>query len=345
MIEEASVKEKRKSPIDGLQGGKRASGMGVDAAADRHRGHAASMMQDTGYVLQGEQASSAGRFVFSLVVFGVAFCAVFFAGSALSGGFSLVVLVIAIVVSILATMSMHIAFDWERVVVMRFGAFNHVAGPGFYFMMPVIDQVAMSIDMRIRVTPIVAEETLSSDLVPLDVDAVLFWMVYDAHAACTEISGFSASVSLAAQAALRDAIGRACASEVTMRREQLDNELKNMLAEQVGAWGIEIADVKVRDIRVPKELQDVMSREAQAEQKRKARITLMEAEQDVFDMLGEISAKHGGDEEAMRIRAMHLLYESVSDTGGTVVIPSSFSEGFGDILPEDVVERIRKGTA
>lgn len=334
--------EKRKGHSGNCRDGGRTLDSGGGATAGRWRTHAQPMMQDSSYALQGEQASSAGSFVFSLVVFGLTFCVVFFVGSALSGGFSLIVLLVVIVVSILAAMSMHIAFDWERAVVMRLGAFSHVAGPGFYFVIPVIDQVAMSIDMRIRVTPIVAEETLSSDLVPLDVDAVLFWMVYDAHAACTEISGFSASVSLAAQAALRDAIGRACASEVTMRREQLDKELKRMLADQVGAWGIEITDVKVRDIRVPKELQDVMSREAQAEQKRKARITLMEAEQDVFDMLGDISAKHGGDQDAMRIRAMHLLYESVSDTGGTVVIPSSFSEGFGDIFPEDVAERIRK---
>lgn len=342
MIKEVPMVGKGKKRIGDGRGGRRTLDNNTEVIADRQRAHGMRAIRDADYAHQDEQASSAGGFVFSLVIFALAFCAVFFLGSALSGGFSLVVLVVAVVISVLVAMSMHIAFDWERVVVMRFGAFSRVAGPGFYFLLPVIDQVAMSVDMRIRVTPIIAEETFSSDLVPLDVDAALFWMVYDAHAACTEINGFTTSVSMAAQAALRDAIGRACATEVTMRREQLDNELKRMLADQVGAWGIEIVDVKVRDIRVPKELQDVMSCEAQAEQKRKGRITLMEAEQDIFDMLGEISAKHGDDENAMRIRAMHLLYESVSDTGGTIVLPSSFSEGFGDILPEDVTTRMGK---
>lgn len=190
-----------------------------------------------------------------------------------------------------------------------------------------------------------AEETLTSDLVPLDVNAALFWMVYDPQAACTEVRNFAVSVDMAAQAALRDAIGRASVAEVAMRRNQLDSELKRVLEEQAEPWGVQIVDVKIRDILVPKELQDVMSAEAQAEQQRKARVTLMEAEQDVFDLIGDISAEHGNDENALRIRAMHLLYESVSKTGGTVVVPSSFSEGFGDILPEDAkkaTETLRK---
>ena len=282
-----------------------------------------------------ERASDAGGFVFSLVMFTVPFFAVFFGCGAAMGQLSIGSLVGALVAGAVCAMALHIAFDWERVVITRFGAFNRVAGPGLYFTIPIVEQKTMSVDMRVRTTPILAEETLTADLVPLDVDAVLFWMVYDPQAACTEVRNFAVSVDMAAQAALRDAIGRASVAEVAMRRNQLDRELKQVLEEQAEPWGVQIVDVRIRDILVPKELQDVMSAEAQAEQQRKARVTLMEAEQDVFDLIGDISEQHGDDENALRIRAMHLLYESVSKTGGTVVVPSSFSEGFGDVLPDD----------
>ena len=282
-----------------------------------------------------ERASDAGGFVFSLIMFALPFATVFFGSGWAAGNLSIPVLVAALAVGALCAMTFHIAFDWQRVVVTRFGAFNRIAGPGLYVTIPIIEQKTMSVDMRIRTTPILAEETLTSDLVPLDVNAALFWMVYNPQAACTEVRNFAASVDMAAQAALRDAIGRASVAEVAMRRNQLDSELKRVLEEQAEPWGVQIVDVKIRDILVPKELQDVMSAEAQAEQQRKARVTLMEAEQDVFDLIGDISAEHGNDENALRIRAMHLLYESVSKTGGTVVVPSSFSEGFGDVLPDD----------
>lgn len=282
-----------------------------------------------------ERASDAGGFVFSLIMFALPFAAVFFGGGWITGRLSIGLLAAALAAGALCAMTLHIAFDWQRVVVTRFGAFNRIAGPGLYATIPVIEQKTMSVDMRIRTTPILAEETLTSDLVPLDVNAALFWMVYDPQAACTEVRNFAASVDMAAQAALRDAIGRASVAEVAMRRNQLDSELKRVLEEQAEPWGVQIVDVKIRDILVPKELQDVMSAEAQAEQQRKARVTLMEAEQDVFDLIGDISAEHGDDENALRIRAMHLLYESVSKTGGTVVVPSSFSEGFGDVLPDN----------
>ena len=234
----------------------------------------------------------------------------------------------------LATTSAHIAQQWERVVVLRLGKFNRVSGPGLYWTIPIIEQNAMRVDTRIRSTTFGAEETLTSDLVPINVNAVLFWMVWDAKAACTEVGDFSRAVELAAQTALRDAIGRAGAAEVAIRREQLDRELKSTLEEKVALWGITILSVEVRDILLPEELQDVMSLEAQAEQRKKARIILMEAEQDISDMLDDISKTYDANDSALRLRTMHLLYESVRETGGTVVVPSSFSEGFGDVLPD-----------
>ena len=175
---------------------------------------------------------------------------------------------------------------------------------------------------------------------PLDVNAVLLWMVYDAKAACNEVSDFTRTVELAAQAALRDAIGRLTAAEVAIRREQLDADIKQALEDEASQWGVAVLSVKVRDILLPAALHDVMSLEAQAEQRRKARIILMEAEQDISAMAAELGEVYGGGDAALRLRAMHLLYESVRETGGTVVVPSSFSEGFGDVLPDKVKQKM-----
>lgn len=280
-----------------------------------------------------ERPSSAGPLLFSAFVFIVVFAIV---ASALSFaiGVSAASFILAALVAVLATMSVHIAHQWERVVVLRLGAFNRVSGPGLFWTIPIVEQNVMRVDTRVRVTAFGAEETLSADLVPLNVNAVLFWTVWDAKAACMEVGDFSRAVELAAQTALRDAIGRGTAAEVAIRREQLDRELRRVLEEKVSAWGITVLSVEVRDILLPRELQDVMSLEAQAEQRKKARIILMEAEQDICEMMEAMSGTYAGNDAAMRLRAMHLLYESVRETGGTVVVPSSFSEGFGDILPK-----------
>lgn len=281
-----------------------------------------------------ERASSSGALLFSATVFVVAFAIVVGAFYLATGGMSAAGLAIAALAAVLGTMSVHIAHQWERVVVLRLGAFNRVSGPGLFWTIPIIEQNVMRVDTRVRVTAFGAEETLSADLVPLNVNAVLFWTVWDAKAACTEVGDFVRAVELAAQTALRDAIGRGTAAEVAIRREQLDRELRRVLEEKVSAWGITVLSVEVRDILLPKDLQDVMSLEAQAEQRKKARIILMEAEQDICEMMDAMSETYAENDAAMRLRAMHLLYESVRETGGTVVVPSSFSEGFGDILPK-----------
>ena len=167
-------------------------------------------------------------------------------------------------------------------------------------------------------------------------DAVLYWMVWDAEKACMEISNYSLAVQLAAQTALRDAIGRSSVAEITIRRNQLDKELTQVLDEKTSEWGITVLSVEIRDIVVPEALQEAMSLEAQAEQRKKARIILMEAEQSISEMAKEVGEAYDDNDSALAIRRMHLMYESVRDTGGTVVVPSSFAEGFGDVFPDDV---------
>ena len=298
-----------------------------------------------GHIDTGKRrASRNGAVVFAIVVFAVAFGLVLAATQVLLGGIGLGALVAAAIVGWLASSSVHIVLEWEKAVVLRFGKFNRIAGPGLYCCIPFAEYAAIHVDQRIMTASFSAEAALTADLVPLDVNAVLFWHVWDAKAACIEVGDFTRAVELAAQTALRDAIGRASVAEVAIRREQLDRELKRVLEEKVAPWGITVLSVEIRDILLPKELQDVMSLEAQAEQRKKARIILMEAEQDICEMMDDMGDTYAKNDAALRLRAMHLLYESVRETGGTVVVPSSFSEGFGDVLGDAAKDVLGKGS-
>ena len=313
-------------------------GCGAQGATTWHRGF---MTPDPATEIVGERASNAGVILFSVItfamVFGLGLAVCWFA----VGAVTLIGLLVSLILAALVSGSVHIAQQWERVVVLRLGKFNRVSGPGLFWTIPLVEQNVLRVDTRVRVTTFGAEETLTADLVPMNVNAVLFWHVWDAKAACVEVGDFTRAVELSAQTSLRDAIGRAGAAQVAIRREQLDRELKRVLEEKVAPWGVTVLSVEVRDILLPKELQEVMSLEAQAEQRKKARIALMEAEQDITEMLDEMGEVYGENDAAMKLRAMHLLYESVSETGGTVVVPSSFSEGFSDVLPDAVKDALR----
>ena len=208
-----------------------------------------------------------------------------------------------------------------------------MAGPGLYLTIPFIEQTALKADQRIMVTGFGAEETLTSDLVPINVDAVLFWMVWDAKKACLEVENYYNSVSLAAQTALRDAI----------RRNQLDQELQEVIEERTSVWGITVMSVEIRDIVIPQDLQEAMSAEAQAEREKNARMVLAEVEKDISSMLVDAANVYDENELAVRLRTMHLLYESVKNSGGTVVIPSAYSEGFADAGLDRALDSLKTG--
>ena len=278
------------------------------------------------------KTSQSGPLVFSAFVFALFFVVAIAAGVALVRGIDVWVVLVAFGVASLAAMSIHIAMQWEKVVVMRFGKFHRIRSAGLYFTIPFVDQTALRADQRVVVTGFGAEETLTSDLVPINVDAVLFWMVWDAQKACLEVENYYNSVSLAAQTALRDAIGRATASEVAVRRNQLDEELQRVIEEKTSLWGITILSVEIRDIIIPQGLQEVMSVEDQAELEKNARMILAEVERDISEMLMDAAQVYEKSEVALRLRTMHLLYESVKGSGGTVVVPSAYSEGFNDSL-------------
>lgn len=288
-------------------------------------------------------ASQNGSLVFSAFIAVAVFACALFACYAVEGAFSVWGLLIALVVAWAATMTVHIAMQWEKVVIFRFGKFNRMVGPGLYVTIPFVEQTALKADQRIMVTGFGAEETLTSDLVPINVDAVLFWMVWDAQKACLEVENYYNAVSLAAQTALRDAIGRASVSEVAIRRNQLDQELQEVIEERTSSWGITVLSVEIRDIVIPQDLQEVMSAEAQAEREKNARMVLAEVEKDISAMLVDAANVYEENDVALRLRTMHLLYESVKGSGGTVVIPSAYSEGFTDASLDRMAESLKRG--
>ena len=261
----------------------------------------------------------------------VVFACVLGGGFALTGEFNVWWLLGALVVAWAATMCAHIAMQWEKVVIFRFGKFNRMAGPGLYLTIPFIEQTALKADQRIMVTGFGAEETLTSDLVPINVDAVLFWMVWDPKSACTEVKNYYDAVFWAAQTTLRDGVGSIDIAELSTRRKALDEEIKAELVQKTETWGVTVVSVEIRDIVIPTELQDALSKEAQAERERNARVTLAEAEEDVSEMFVRATRNYKAEDGAVQLRAMNMLYDGVKEKGGLVLVPTSLADAFGEI--------------
>ena len=303
----------------------------VNMRTNRHRDDNLDSLQDEAM----QHASRNGVYFLQLAAFLAVFAIVIGIWQLICESIGLWAVIVATAIALLAVSCMHIAQQWERIVVLRLGKLHAVKGPGLFFTIPLIEYCTMRVDTRVRSTAFGAEETLTNDLVPLDVDAVLFWMVHDAEKACTVVDDYSRLVLRSAQTILRDAIGRANAAEVTSRRNQLDRELKRSLEEKVAPWGITVMSVEIRDILLPKELQDVMSMEAQAEQKKKARLILMEAEAGIGEMMSDIAPSYENDDTAMELRKMHLLYEGIRDGKGSIVVPSNWGESLGEQLKQN----------
>lgn len=274
-----------------------------------------------------------GSAVFGIVVFVVFACA---AGIPSWFAFGWPAFIVAAVVGLVAISTVHFAYEWERIVVLRFGTFSRIVEPGLYFTIPVIEQVALHVDQRINVTPFLNERALTSDLAPVDVDAVVFWMVWDAKAAYTQVVDYPNAVSWSAQTALRDAIGQINLTDVPIKRLQIDHEVQERLEDKVSEWGISIISVEIRDIVLPDDLQNAMSRAAQAERERDARIILAEAEKESSHMFVEAAESYRDCEIALQLRMANLLYEGVKEHGGMVIVPSSFTDSI------DSIEKIAK---
>jgi regulator of protease activity HflC (stomatin/prohibitin superfamily) len=238
-------------------------------------------------------------------------------------------LVVMGAIGVLAMPAPRIAQQWERAVVLRFGRFVGLRGPGLFFIVPFVDRVASLIDQRTITTSFAAEQTLTSDTVPVNVDAVLFWLVHDAERAALEVQDYEQAVSWAAQTALRDIIGRTTLTDLLRGRERIESELQHLIDQRSNPWGVTVSSVEMRDVVIPGALQDAMSREAQAAREKQARIILGQAELEIAHSFREAARSYHEDPTALHLRAMNMLYEGLKEKGALMVIPSSAVESMG----------------
>ncbi len=239
------------------------------------------------------------------------------------------ILIATTIVALLVAPAIQIAYQWERAVLLRFGKFRGMRKPGLFVLVPVIDKVAQFVDQRIRVTDFTAETTLTADTVPVNVDAIAFWMVWDAQKAVLEVEHFDEAVVLSAQTALRNAIGKNDLAVLLSERDRLGREIQQLLDEKTNAWGITTQAVEIRDIIIPKGLEDAMSRQAQAERERQSRIILGTAETEIAEKFAKASEHYRDNAVALHLRAMNMVFEGLRQKGSMIIVPSTAVETMG----------------
>ena len=239
------------------------------------------------------------------------------------------ILVSFVTVAGIITPCLQVAYQWERAVLLRFGKFRGLKGSGIFFILPVIDKVANYVDQRIRVTDFRAETTLTMDTVPVNVDAIAFWMVWDAEKCVLEVENFEDAISLSSQTALRDAIGKHELGEMLSHRDKMGQEIQEVLDSKTNAWGISVQSVEIKDIIIPKALEDAMSRKAQAERERQSRIILSHAESEIAEKFAEASGKYKENPTALHLRAMNMIFEGLKSKGSMIIVPSTAVETMG----------------
>jgi regulator of protease activity HflC (stomatin/prohibitin superfamily) len=238
-------------------------------------------------------------------------------------------LIIGVLVGLTLMQSPKIAKQWERAVVLRLGRYVGLRGPGLFWIMPFVDSVTRWIDQRVITTSFAAEQTLTSDTVPVNVDAVLFWLVYDPEKAALEVQVYQQAVSWAAQTALRDIIGRTSLGDLLKGRERIEEELQKLIDQRSTPWGVTVQSVEMRDVVIPDSLQDAMSREAQAAREKQARIILGQAEVEIAHMFQKAAESYRENPTALHLRAMNMLYEGLKEKGALMLVPSTAVESMG----------------
>jgi regulator of protease activity HflC (stomatin/prohibitin superfamily) len=238
-------------------------------------------------------------------------------------------IVVGLIFGLLVAQSPKIARQWERAVVLRLGRYVGLRGPGLFWIIPFVDSISTWVDQRVITTSFAAEETLTSDTVPVNVDAVLFWMVYDPEKAALEVQNYPQAVSWAAQTALRDIIGRTSLTDLLRGRERIEEELQKLIDERSNPWGVTVQSVEMRDVIIPTALQDAMSREAQAAREKQARIILGQAEVEIAHSFAKAAESYHNNPTALHLRAMNMLYEGLKEKGALMLVPSSAVESMG----------------
>ena len=237
--------------------------------------------------------------------------------------------IVGALIGMIAALSPRVAKQWERAVVLRLGRYVGLRGPGMFWVLPLIDTVSTYVDQRIITTNFAAEQTLTADTVPVNVDAVLFWMVYDVEKAALEVQDYSQAVSWASQTALRDIIGRTALTDLLRGREKIEDELQRLIDERTTPWGVTVQSVEMRDVVIPDALQDAMSREAQASREKQARIILGQAEVEIAHLFERAARSYHENPTALHLRAMNMLYEGLKEKGAMMIIPSTAVESMG----------------
>ena len=219
--------------------------------------------------------------------------------------------------------------QWEKVAVLRLGRYVGLRGPGLCHIIPIVETLSPYVDQRVRVASVSAESTLTRDTVPVNVDAIVFWMVWNAEKSILEVENFIEAITLSAQTALRESIGRHELAQMITERETLGRELQRILDEKTNPWGITVQSVEIRDVKIPQGLEDAMSRQAQAERERQARIILGQAEKEIANSFVDAAASYAENPVALHLRAMNMLYEAIKERGSMVIVPSSAVETMG----------------
>ncbi len=237
--------------------------------------------------------------------------------------------------------AIRVADQWEKAAVLRLGRYKGLRGPGLFFIIPVIDRISAFVDQRIRVTSVNAESALTRDTVPVNVDAIVFWVVWDAEKCILEVEDFRQAIQMSAQTGLRESIGRHELAQMITEREMLGKELQRILDEKTNPWGITVQSVEIRDVHIPANLEDAMSRQAQAERERQARIILGTAETEISARFAQAALTYADNPVALHLRAMNMLYEAIKEKGSMVIVPSSAVEtmGLGGMLATTAIAR------
>jgi regulator of protease activity HflC (stomatin/prohibitin superfamily) len=238
-------------------------------------------------------------------------------------------LLAGLAIGIYLLFSIKIADQWEKVAVLRLGRYIGLRGPGLFHVIPVVDTLSRYVDQRIRVANVTAESTLTRDTVPVSVDAIVFWVVWNAEKSILEVEDFVQAINMSAQTGLRESIGRHELAQMITERESLGRELQRILDEKTNPWGITVQSVEIRDVRIPQALEDAMSRQAQAERERQARNILGQAETEISEKFSQAASVYQNNPVALHLRAMNMLYEAIKERGSMVIVPSSAVETMG----------------
>jgi regulator of protease activity HflC (stomatin/prohibitin superfamily) len=233
------------------------------------------------------------------------------------------------VVGIYLMFAIKVVQQWEKVAVLRLGRYVGLRGPGIFHIIPIVETLSAYVDQRVRVASVSAESTLTRDTVPVNVDAIVFWLVWNAEKSILEVENFIEAINMSAQTALRESIGRHELAQMITERETLGRELQRILDEKTNPWGITVQSVEIRDVRIPQGLEDAMSRQAQAERERQARIILGQAETEISNSFVQAAASYAENPVALHLRAMNMLYEAIKERGSMVIVPSSAVETMG----------------